>query len=86
MTNWCRDVAFFVHFFLCGALGRPAGCAVGTKKGPHYSNAINSHLQSPHALLSPSPDSQRCPRMTGLTLLGGSLVLVAASLGWVLRR
>jgi len=24
--------------------------------------------------------------MTGLALLGGSLVLVAASLGWVLRR
>jgi hypothetical protein len=35
---------------------------------------------------SASPESKRRLRMNGLTILGGSLVLVAVSLGWVLRR
>jgi hypothetical protein len=45
MTDLRWDGAFLVQFFLCAALGRPAACAVGTKKSPKHSNAINSHLQ-----------------------------------------
>jgi hypothetical protein len=86
VTDLRWDGAFFAQFFLCLALGRPAGCAVGAEKKPHHSNEIHSHLQCRHVLLPASPRSKRRPRMTGLAILGGSLVLVAVSLGWVLRR